>query len=95
MKLQPLFDRVLALPIKEQRKTSSGISLGEVQESEVKKAKVIAVGSGIYECGTFINMSVNVGDIIFYEEHTCSNLSDGEINYILIKQTDILAYEKD
>ena len=95
MKLKPLFDRVLALPIKTQKQTASGITLSENDESEVKKAKVVAVGSGIYENGTYINMSIKVGDIIFYEEHTTAKLCDGSIEYILIKQTDVLAYEED
>lgn len=94
MELKPLFDRVLAIPQKIEKKTSSGISISNSDESEVKKAKVIAVGKGIYDYGVFIDMQVNCGDIIYYEEHTCAKLNDGEKDYILIKQQDILAYEE-
>lgn len=95
MKLKPLFDRVIAIPVEDIKQTASGIKLTESDESEVKKAKVIAVGNGIYENGVFINMEVKIGDVIYYEEHTIAKLNTPENNYILIKQTDILAYEKE
>lgn len=95
MKLKPLFDRVLAVPIKETKKTASGITLGESDESEVKKAKVVAIGTGVYDNGIFIDMKININDIIFYEEPTVAKFCDGEKDFILIKQTDILAYEKE
>lgn len=95
MKIQPLFDRVIAIPIKETRQTASGITLGECEESEVKKARVVAVGTGVYESGVFIDMKINVNNIIYYEEHTVAKFFDGESEYILIKQTDILGYEKE
>lgn len=95
MKLQPLFDRILAMPIETVKKTASGITLSEGDESEVKKAKVVAIGTGIYDCGVFIDMKIGVNDTIFYEEHTVAKFCNGENNYILIKQTDVLAYEKE
>lgn len=93
MKLKPLFDRVIARPIKEENKTQSGITLGLPKESEVKKAVVLSVGEGIFEEGAFTEMKVKVNDIIFYEEHTIAKFFEQNAELILIKQTDILAVE--
>ena len=90
MIIKPIFDRVLALPITEENKTESGICLN-LQETQVKKAKIISTGSGIYEDGVFIEMQVKANDIIFYEDHTVSKIFFDNVEHILIKQSDILA----
>ncbi|MBQ9792408.1 MAG: hypothetical protein IJW32_01495 [Clostridia bacterium] len=90
MNIKPMFDRVLALPITEENKTESGICL-KYQETQVKKAKVVCTGSGIYEDGIFIEMQVKSNDIIFYEDHTVAKMFIDNTEHILIKQSDILA----
>lgn len=94
MKIKPLFDRVIAKPLKEESITKSGISLSSSQETSVKKAKVICTGTGIFEDGVFVEMYVKKDDIIYFEEHTTAKLSIDNSEFILIKQTDILAIEE-
>ena len=91
MKLQPIFDRVLALEEPEQNVTKSGISLGLSGQSFVKKAKVLKTGNGIFEEGTFIEMQVKEGDEIYFEEHCAVKITIEGQEYFLVKQTDILA----
>lgn len=93
MNIKPLFDRVIACPIKNENTTKSGISLTTTQDTSVKKAKIVAVGTGCFEDGVFIEMKVKVNDIILYEEHTTAKIYIENEEYILIKQTDILAVE--
>lgn len=94
MKIKPLFDRVLALPIAPNNVTSSGITLSNQTENETKKAKIIAVGKGIFECGVFNEMQLKPNDIIFYEDHLSTKLVHENTTYVLLKQTDILAVEE-
>ena len=93
MNIKPLFDRVIACTIKNENTTKSGISLTTTQDTSVKKAKVVSVGTGCYENGIFVDMQVKVNDIIFYEEHTTAKIYIENKEYILINQTDILAIE--
>ena len=92
--IEPLFDRILAQEINNEHFTKSGISLSYSSNESVKKAIVIKTGKGVYEDGIFIDMQVKEKDIIYYEEHVVSKLSLDDMEYILIKQTDVLAYEK-
>ncbi len=94
MKIKPLFDRVLAKPIKENTTTKSGISLSFTNDTNVKKAKVVSVGTGIFEDGTFIKMHLKENDVFYYEEHTVCKMFIENVEHILIKQTDILAIEE-
>jgi len=95
MKLKPLFDRVIAKEITQENTTKSGICLSLNNNFDTKIAKVVAIGEGIYEEGVFQNMKVNVGDKIYFEDHCCSKIVIGSEEFILLKQTDILAVEED
>jgi len=94
MKIEPLFDRVIATCIRQFNKTESGISLELYDDGEIKKGIVVAVGPGGYDEGVFVNMQVNLGDIIYFEDHVTSKIIYDNKPYILIKQTDILAVER-
>jgi len=94
MKYQPIFDRVLAVEVEKNKMTQSGIALSNQNES-VKKAEIIAVGDGAIEDGFFVEMKVKIGDKILFEEHCSIPFLEGGKKYLLIKQTDILAVEKD
>ena len=94
MNLKPIFDRVLAQEIKENSKTESGICLDFSNQNNVKKAKVLKTGLGVYENGTFINMQVNENQIVYFEEHCAVKISINGSEFWLLKQTDILAVEE-
>ncbi|NCB48330.1 MAG: co-chaperone GroES [Clostridia bacterium] len=91
---QPIFDRVIAVEVEKNKITESGISLSNQNEG-VKKAEIIAVGEGIFEEGVFVQMKVKIGDKILFESHCCVPFFDGCKKFLLLKQTDILAVEKD
>lgn len=94
MNYQPIFDRVLAVEVEKNKMTESGIALSNQSES-VKKAEIIAVGEGIFEEGFFNEMKVKIGDKILFEEHCSVPFFDGGKKFLLLKQTDILAVEKE
>lgn len=93
MDYQPIFDRVIAVEVEKNRMTEGGISLLE-EEDSVKKGEVIAVGEGAFEEGVFVQMAVGVGDKILFEEHSAVAFAQRGEKFFLLKQTDILAVEK-
>ncbi len=95
MNFQPIFDRVIAKEIKQENSTSSGIALSTSNPTSIRKAKILSIGNGCYEDGIFISMQVNIGDIILFEEHTSVSFEINGEEYLLIKQTDILAKQKE
>jgi len=91
---KPLGDRVLLSELEaEASKTAGGIIIPDSAKSEdVKRAKVEAVGDGIYtQSGVAIPMSVKVGDeVILPPYHQGVEIKVGGNKYILLRESELL-----
>jgi chaperonin GroES len=91
---KPLGDRVLLSELEaEASKTAGGIIIPDSAKSEdVKRAKVEAVGDGIYtQSGVSIPMSVKVGDeVILPPYHQGVEIKVGGNKYILLRESELL-----
>ena len=91
MKLKPLFDRVILSCEKAEQKSQGGLMLPTASQEKSQVAVVMAVGDGGIVDGKKQEMKVKVGDRVLYTKYAGSEFKlDGE-EYIIIKQTDILA----
>lgn len=91
MNLKPLFDRVILSCEKNEQISQGGLMLPTASQEKSQIAKVIAVGEGGIVDGKNQEMKVKVGDRVLYTKYAGSEFKlDGE-EYIIIKQTDILA----
>lgn len=91
MKIKPLGDRVIVKPIEQESKTKSGIIIPDTAKEKSHRGKVIAVGSGKFDDGKIIPMTVKVGDEILYKEYAGDEFKlDGE-EVIILKEEDIIA----
>ena len=94
MKLVPLGDRVVLKQLEAEETTKSGIVLPGQAQEKPQQAEVIAVGPGGVVDGKEVKMEVTVGDKVIYSKYTETEVKiDGE-EYIIIKQSDILAIVK-
>jgi chaperonin GroES len=91
---KPLGDRVLLSELEESAsKTAGGIIIPDSAKSEdVKRARVEAVGDGIYtQSGVAIPMSVKVGDeVILPPYHQGVEIKVGGNKYILLRESELL-----
>ena len=91
---KPLGDRVLLTELEgEASQTAYGIIIPDSAKSEdVKRAKVEAVGDGIYtQSGVAIPMSVKVGDeVILPPYHQGIEIKVGGNKYILLRESELL-----
>ena len=91
---KPLGDRVLLTELdKEAEKTIGGIIIPDsVRQEDVKRAKVEAVGDGLFtQNGVAIPMSLKVGDeVILPGYHQGVEVKIGGAKYILIRESEIL-----
>ena len=89
--LTPIGDRVILEEVKDSvEKTSFGIYLPEsAQDKETKKGRVVAVGSGRYEDGDLIPMTLKVGDVVIYSWGDKVKI-DG-IEYTIVRENDVTA----
>ncbi len=86
MEIKPIFDRIIAKCNKNSFVTKSGIQLED--EGDIKSATICEISQDVK------NTPLQVGNTIFYEEHTVANFKIENEDYILIKLEDILAFKK-
>ena len=90
MKITPLFDRVVLKTIHEKNEKSS-IILPDSAEQKPILAKVCELGTGGIVNNQEIDFKVKVGDKVLYNKYAGNEFNINGEEFILIKQTDILA----
>ena len=94
MKLRPLGDKVVLKQLEADETTKSGIILAAKAQEKPQQAEVIAVGPGGVIDGKEITMQVKKGEKVIYQKYAGTEVKlDGE-EYIIVKQSDILAIIK-
>lgn len=92
MNLKPLGDRLVAKPVEQEEQTSMGIYLPETAKEKPQQAEVVAVGPGARdEDGDRIAMDVKVGDIVLYAKYSGTNIKLNGTEYLILKESDVLA----
>ena len=87
MSVKPLSDRVLVLPNPAEEKTASGLFIPDTAKEKPLIGKVIAVGPGTSE----IKMEVDVDDQVLYGKYAGQEIHVDGVDYLIMKQSDILA----
>jgi len=82
MTIKPLADRVVARKEEALKTTASGILLGQAKEKP-SYATVQSVGPDV--------KAVKKGDKIIFREYSATEIKVDEIDYLVIKEEDILA----
>lgn len=90
MKLVPLADRVVLKQLEAETKTKTGIILTSSAQEKPQEAEVVAVGPGTDD----VKMEVTVGQKVIYSKYAGTNVKMEEEEYIIVKQSDILAVVK-
>ena len=75
-----------------QKRRPNPVSFLQVKTQEKpQEAEVIAVGPGGLVDGKEVTMQVKVGDKVIYSKYAGNEVKLGEEEYIIVKQSDILA----
>ncbi len=95
MKLVPLGDKIVLKQLEAEETTKSGIVLTGQAKEKPQEAEVIAVGPGGNIDGKEVVMQVKEGQKVIYSKYAGTDVElDGE-EYIIVKQSDILAIVAD
>lgn len=81
--IKPLGDRVVAVREKAQEKTASGLYLPDSSKEKPVTAEIVAVGPEA--------KAVKVGDKVVYKEYSTTELKINDVEYLIVKEDDILA----
>jgi chaperonin GroES len=91
MNLVPLGDRVVLKQLVAEETTKSGIVLPGQNKEKPQQAQVLAVGPGGMVDGKEVKMEVKVGDNVIYSKYSGTEIKMDDEEYIIVKQSDILA----
>ena len=95
MKLVPLGDKVVLKQSEAEETTKSGIILAAQSKEKTQQAEVIAVGPGGMVDGKEVVMQVKVGDKVIYSKYAGTDVKLDDQEYIVVKQSDIVAIVED
>jgi len=91
MKIQPLGDRVLVQPAKEDEVTKGGIIIPDTAKEKPQQGKVIAVGTGkLDEQGKKIAFNVKKGDTVLMPKYGGTEIKLDGKEYQIMREEDIL-----
>ena len=92
MNIQPLADRVLVEPLKEEEVKKGGIIIPDTAKEKPQEGKIIAVGTGkLDENGKKIEFNVKKGDRVLMPKYGGTEVKIDGKEYQIIREDDILA----
>ena len=95
MTIKPLFDRVVLKATEIEETTKSGIILTSASQEKPQFSEVVAVGPGGLVDGKEVVMTVKPGDKVITSKYSGTEVKCGGEEYIVVKQSDILAIVED
>ena len=88
MKLKPLGNRVVVLPLTEEETTKGGIILPDTVDKEKKaEGKIIAIGSG----EKIVKLSLKEGDRVLFGKYAGEEVKVDNVEYKILSDEDVLA----
>ena len=92
MNFRPLDDRVLVEPLEAEEVTAGGIVLPDAAKEKPQRGKIVAVGPGrLDDDGQRIPMAVAEGDIVVYGKYGGTEVTLGDTDYKVLRESDLLA----
>ncbi|HUV38621.1 MAG TPA: co-chaperone GroES [Planctomycetota bacterium] len=95
MKIEPLDDRVVIEILDAEEKTAGGIVLPDTAKEKPQKGKIVATGPGkLLEDGSRAKPLVKKGDIVLFGKYSGTEVRVNDVEYTIMRESDILAKEK-
>ena len=92
VKFVPLGERVVIKPIEREATTRGGIFLPDTAKEKPQEGEVVAVGPGrVTDDGTRVPMELAPGDRVIYSKFAGTEYKDGDNEYLIMRESDILA----
>ncbi len=90
--LQPLADRIVITPLKQEEVTASGLVIPDTAKEKPQQGEVVAVGPGrLDDSGKRVAIDLSAGDRILYAKYTGTEIKLDGTEFIVLNEKDILA----
>ncbi len=88
----PLGERIVIKPTEQEAQTRGGILLPDTAKEKPQEGEVVAVGPGrAADDGSRIPMELTVGDKVIYSKYAGTEYEDGDEEYLIMRESDVLA----
>ena len=92
LKLTALADRLVVKPTEHEEATASGLFLPDTAQEKPQEGEVVAVGPGrVTDEGKHVPMELKKGDRIIYSKYAGTEYKDGSDEYLILRESDVLA----
>ncbi len=85
--IRPLSDRVLVEPKEAETKTAAGLYIPDTAKEKPQQGTILAAGPGKKD----EPMELKVGDVVLYGKYAGTEITVEGKNYLIMKQSDVLA----
>jgi chaperonin GroES len=91
-KVRPLADRVVVQALAEAEQTRGGLYIPDTAKEKPQQGKIVAVGPGkLSEQGERLAPDVKVGDTVLYGKYSGTEVTVEGHEYLILRESDILA----
>ena len=88
----PLGERVVLKPLERDEVSKGGIILPDTAKEKPQEGEVVEVGPGrVAEDGSRIAMELKKGDRVIYSKFAGTEYKDEDKDYLIVRESDILA----
>jgi chaperonin GroES len=87
LSVTPLHDRVIVKPAAAEEKTSGGIIIPDTAKEKPQRGTVVAAGPGKKD----EPVTVKSGDTVLYGKYAGTEISIDGVDYLIMRESDILA----
>ncbi len=89
---KPLGNRIVIEPTEDDEQVSSGgIYIPDTAKEKPQEGTVVAAGPGrMTDDGNRIPMELSVGDVVVYSKYAGTEYKEGDIEYLVLREDDIL-----
>jgi len=94
-RIQPLADRVVVKPLEETEQMKGGLYIPDTAKEKPQQGEVVAVGPGkLTEDGKRIAPELKEGDRVLYGKYSGTEVTVGDEQYLILRESDVLAIVK-
>ena len=95
LKVKPLADRVLVKPVEEAEQMRGGLYIPDTAKEKPQQGEIIAVGPGkMTDDGKRVPNELKAGDRVLYGKYSGTEVTVGDEQYLILRESDVLAVIK-
>jgi chaperonin GroES len=90
--IRPLADRVVVKPLEDTEQMRGGLYIPDTAKEKPQQGEIVAVGPGkLSDKGERIAMEVKEGDRVLYGKYSGTEITLGDEQYLILRESDVLA----